>query len=226
MKTKFVLATLLMATFGVAQAFGLPKLGGGGGGGGGDVEGLVKQFNAENEVISALTANSLLFIQAALGDKTEVAAIAEKASSLSKATDPKEKQAIQGTVIKDAGAKVAELMASEKAKERMANLAPELQKKVSKSILNVAIAALKIPEMIDIGKKAIEGVGSNPMMISKIVPIKDGVQLFADVLPKMTDIVKTGFKMLQSVKIDPGSPAKDSKTEEIDASALISQLPS
>ena len=208
-----------MATFGAAHAFGLPKLGGGGGGGG-DTEALVKQFNAENEVISAATANSLLFIQAALGDKTEVAAIAERAASLSKATDAKEKGAVGGTVIKEVGAKVAELMATDKAKERMANLAPEMQKKVAKSILNVAIAALKIPDMIDIGKKAIEGVGNNPMMITKIVPIKDGVALFADALPKMTDIVTTGFKMLQDVKVDPGSPAKESSLEAVDESEL------
>jgi hypothetical protein len=162
-------------------------------------------------VIREATAYSLMQIVAALGDKTQVATIKASTDSLAKTTDAKEKDSIEGTVIKEQTAVAKQLLDSKEGKERMEKLAPEIQKKVANSILSVGIAALKIPGMLETGKKAIEAAASNPMQAAKVLPVKDGVSLFADTLPKMVEIGKVGFQMLSDVKVQAGTPTVEAK---------------
>jgi len=221
MKRKFLTLMLSLGLLGTAQAqFGTlgGMMGGGKSSGGGDVGALVDEFNRDSGLIQTAVANSLTQIIAALGDKEQIAIVKAKNESLSKTTDTKEIGSIQGSVIKEQSAVAQQLLESASAKEKMDKLAPEMQKKVSLSILNVGIAGLKIPPMLDKGKKAIEGVGSNPMMFSKIVPIKDGVSLFSDTLPKMTQIASVGFKLMKDVKVDAGTPTASAKMELVSVS--------
>ena len=217
MKRKFLTLLLTLGVLGSAHAQLGGLLGGArGGGGGGDVGALVDEFNRENVIIRDAVARSLIQIVGALGDKEQIAKVKAVNDSLSKTTDAKEVGSIQGTVIKENAALAQQLTEGAAAKERMEKLSPEMQKKVAQSILNVGIAGLRIPVMLDKGKKAIEGVGSNPMMITRIAPIKDGVSLFGETLPKMTQIANTGFKLLREVKMDPGTPTSSSKTEPVE----------
>lgn len=211
MKRQFLALMLTLGVAGAANAqFG--GLGGlGKSGGGGDVGALIDKFNADNALIREATAYSLLQIVAALGDKTQVATIKASNDSLTKTTDAKEKGSIEGTVIKEQTAVAKQLLESQEGKDRMQKLAPEMQQKVAKSILAVATAALKIPGMLDTGKKAIEGGMSNPLQATKLLPIKDGVTMFAETLPKMVDIGKVGFQMLRDVKVEAGNPSADAK---------------
>jgi hypothetical protein len=175
--------------------------------GGADVGELVTKFNAQNALISSAVANSLEQIIAALGDKTLIATEKEKYEAIQKVTDPQEKAKQEGTLIKEAAGEAQKLLDSKDAQEKMKNLAPQMQQKVAKAIFNVGVAALQVPGMLDTGKKAIEAVGSNPMQISKVIPIKDGVALFADALPKMVQIGSSGVKLLQDVKVKAETPS-------------------
>jgi hypothetical protein len=195
-----------IATNASAQ-FGLPSLGGSKPSGGADVGELVTKFNAQNALISSAVANSLEQIIAALGDKTLIATEKEKYEAIQKVTDPQEKAKQEGTLIKEAAGEAQKLLDSKDAQEKMKNLAPQMQQKVAKAIFNVGVAALQVPGMLDTGKKAIEAVGSNPMQISKVIPIKDGVALFADALPKMVQIGSSGVKLLQDVKVKAETPS-------------------
>lgn len=209
MKRKFLTLILSLGVMGSAHAqFGglLGGLRGGGGGGGGDVGALVEEFNRDSAIIREAVAYSLLQIVGALGDKEQIAVVKTQNESLRKAANPQEAGSIQGTVMKDQSVIARQLLDGDAAKKKMESLSPEMQKKVAQSILAVGIAGLRVPPMLDKGKRAIEGVGSNPMMITKIVPIKDGVALFADSLPRMTQIVTVGLKLMREVKVDPGTP--------------------
>lgn len=217
MKRKFLTLFLTLGVVGSVHAQLGGLLGGArGGSGGGDVGALVDQFNGESVLIREAVSRSLIQIVGALGDKEQIAKVKAVNDSLSKTTDSKEAGSIQGTVIKENAALAQQLTEGAAAKERMEKLSPEIQKKVGQSILNVGIAGLRIPAMLDKGKKAIEGVGSNPMMITRIVPIKEGVSLFGETLPKMIQIASTGFKLMREVKMDPGTPTASSKIEPVE----------
>jgi hypothetical protein len=204
---------LCLASSANAQFGGLGGMLGGGKGGGGDVDAMAEEFNRDASTINEVVTYSLIQIVAALGDKEQIAAVKAVNDNLSKTTDPKEKNSIQGTAVKEQSTIAAELLKSDQAKEKIEKMAPEMQQKVAKSIFAVGVAALRIPLMMDKGKKIIEGVGSNPMNITKALPVKDGMAVFASVLPKLPGIVSTGFKLMRDVKVDPGNPAADSKTE-------------
>lgn len=199
-----------------AQLGGLGGLGGMLGGsrsGGGDVGAMADEFNRDASAINEVVTYSLIQIVAALGDKQQIAAVKAVNDNLAKTTDPKEKGSIQGTAIKEQAAIADELLKSDQAKAKVEKMEPEMQQKVAKSIFAVGVASLRIPVMMDKGRKIIEGVGSNPMNITKAIPVKDGMAVFIAALPKMPSILTTGLKLMRDVKVDPGNPAADSKIE-------------
>jgi hypothetical protein len=212
MKSKVltVMMALVVSTSANAQ-FG--ALGGlmGGGGGGGDVGAQVLVFNQEANLISKTVAFALIQIVGALGDKTKIADIKAVNDSLSKSTDTKEIGAISGSVIKSNFAEADQLLKSADAKAKMENLSPEMQKKVAQSIFAVGVAALQIPGAINRGKNIVQSVGANPMNIVKVLPVKDGLSMYIDVLPKLPTLVTTGMQLMRDVKVEAGNPTADAK---------------
>jgi hypothetical protein len=184
---------------------------GGAKGGGGDVGAQVVVFNEEANLISKTVAFALIQIVGALGDKTKIADIKAVNDSLSKSTDTKEIGAISGSIIKSNYAQADELLKSADAKAKMENLSPEMQKKVAQSIFAVGVAALRIPGAINQGKSIISGVGANPMNIAKVLPVKDGLSMYIDVLPKLPTLVTTGMQLMRDVKVEAGNPTADAK---------------
>jgi hypothetical protein len=214
---KFNLFAVLLAlsiSFSVnAQFGGLGGLVGGAKGGGGDAGAQIDSFNADAQLISTAVGFALLQIQAALGSKESGAAALKVAEEHAKATTPGEKDAIMGRQIKESGAATVELLKAGDAKAKMESLSEDMKKKVAQSILAVAVAGLKAPAMINKGKNVIQSVGSNPMMITKLGSVKDGITLLADALPKLAPIVTTGMQLMRDVKVDPGTPTESSKLE-------------
>jgi hypothetical protein len=213
MKSKVltVMMALVVSTSANAQFGGLGGLMGGGGGGGGDVGAQVLVFNQEANLISKTVAFALIQIVGALGDKTKIADIKAVNDSLSKSTDTKEIGAISGSVIKSNFAEADQLLKSADAKAKMENLSPEMQKKVAQSIFAVGVAALQIPGAINRGKNIVSSVGANPMNIVKVLPVKDGLSMYIDVLPKLPTLVTTGMQLMRDVKVEAGNPTADAK---------------
>lgn len=183
------------------------------GSGGGDVGAMAGEFVKDNEVIREAVSYSLAQIVAALGDKDQIAIIKTRTESLAKTTDAKEAGSIQGQLITEQGAVAQMLLESADGRARMEKLSPEMQIKVSKSILAVGVASLRIPGMLDKGKRVIEGVGMNPLNIAKAAPVKDGLSMFADNAPKIAKIAASGFKLMQDVKVQAPKPTAETKLE-------------
>ena len=218
MKNKVVALMMLMVVATTANAqFGnlvgglLGGAASAGAGGGGDVGVMVEEFNRDANNINEAVTYSLIQIVAALGDKKQIAEVKAVNDSLAKTTDPKEKGSIQGTAIKEQSAVAGELLKSQEAKDKIAKMSPEMQKKVGQSIFAVGVASLQIPIAMARGKNIIEGLGSNPFNITKVLPIKDGLLIFSDVIPKLPTIVTTGYQLMRDVKIEPGNATKESK---------------
>ncbi len=186
----------------------------------GDLTSQIDGFNSESQVISDATVYALLQIQAALGDKQDAAKAKQTAENLSKATDPKEIGSIKGTVIKEQSARSEELLKSAAAKEKMAKLKPEMQKKVADSIFTVGVAALKIPGLLNTGQGIVSSLSTNPMMFTKLVSIKDGIALLGDALPKLGTIASVGVQLMRDVKVDPGNPTAETALK-VDTSVSI-----
>jgi hypothetical protein len=212
MKSKFLALCLALSAMSAAHAQfgGLGALTGGTKSSGADVGPMIEEFNKDSLLMNQSVSSALLQIVAALGDKTDVAKVKAISENLAKTTDVKEQGSISGAYINDGAVKAQELLNSTEAKAKMEKLAPAMQKKVADSIFQVGIAALRIPGLMDKGKKIIDGIGTNPMNVSKIGPIKDGLSMFADAAPKLPAIVSTGFKLMRDVNINPGTPSKDS----------------
>jgi len=213
MKSKLVALMMVLgvATSAHAQFGGLGGMVGGAKSGGGNTDAMVQEFNRDATLINEAVSYSLIQIIAALGTKEQIAAVKVINDNLKKTTDPKEKGSIQGTVLKDKTAEAEELLKNKEAASKIASMAPEMQKKVAQSIFAVGIAALKIPDMVTKGQQIVQGVGANPMNITKVLPVKDGLTVFAAALPKMPTLVSTGLKLMRDAKVDPGTPTKDSK---------------
>lgn len=217
MKRQLSILVLALGLASTAHAqFGGIKLPGLGGGdsasaSSGNIDGMVDDFNKESATINNVVSYATLQIVAALGDKEQIAAVRTVNENLKKTTDPKEKNSIQGTAIKEQSAVAQELLASDQAKAKIEKLTPEMQKKVGQSIFAVAVASLRLPALADKGQKIVSSAGANPLNIMKVVSIKDGISLIATALPKMTTIASTGLKLMRDVKVNPGNPAADSK---------------
>jgi hypothetical protein len=222
-----LVASLGVAFSAQAQLGGFGSMLGGAAGAGastttakGDLTSQIDGFNSESKIISDATVYALLQIQAALGDKQDAAMAKQTADNLSKATDPKEIGSIKGTVIKEQSARSEELLKSAAAKEKMAKLKPEMQKKVAASIFTVGVAALKIPGLLNTGQGIVSGLSTNPMMITKLVSIKDGISLLGDALPKLGTIASVGVQLVRDVKVDPGNPTAETALK-VDTSVSI-----
>ena len=219
MKTKILTLLLAMSacTAANAQFGGLGgSLGGLLGGGSGsassaDTGTMIDQFNKDSDLISGAVSYSLIQIVAALGDKTQITAVKALNDNLANATDPKEQGSIRGTVLKEQSAVAEELLKSKDAKAKMEKLSPEMQKKVSQSLLAVGIASLRLPGLLDKGKGIVTGVGANPMHLGKLPSVQSGLTMLGDAMPKLPTIVSTGFKLMRDVKLDPGTPTADAK---------------
>lgn len=214
MKQKIIaLLMLLGMSMGAQAQFGGlgGKLGLGGGGGGGSDPAAIEKFTADALLINRAVTYSTLQIKAALGDKQNLATVKESIEKMNKATDPQEQNAVMGTIMKTELADSIDLLKSKEGKERMAQLSPDMQKKVAKSLFSVGVAALRVKPMMDNGQKAVQSMASNPAMLAKVGLVKGSLSLLADAAPKLPDLVSTGFAMMKDVKVDPGNPTADAE---------------
>lgn len=177
-----------------------------------DIRAKADKFSADAALVRDAVAWSLIQITAALGDKEQIALAKKAQDSLNATTNPKENAAKTGAVIKDLGATVSLQLKAADTQEKIKKLSPEMQKKVAASLLGVGIAALKVPDLIEQGKGILQGLSSNPVAnMSKIGPLKDGLTMLGQTAPMLPPIVTNGFKMLQAVKVNAGTPTAGAK---------------
>ena len=178
-------------------------------GGAGADPAAIEKFTADAALINKAISYAALQIVAALGDKDKLAIVKESLEKM-KSSDPKDQNAVMGTVFKTDLAASIDLLKSKEGKERMEKLSPDMQKKVAKSIFAVGVAAFRLKPLLDNGQKALQSMGSNPAMLSKIGLVKDSLSLLGNAAPKVPDLVTAGLALMKEVKVDPGNPTADS----------------
>jgi hypothetical protein len=224
MKQKFLVMLMMLGISINAQAQ-LGGLGGmlgliGGGGGGGVDSNAVERFTVDAFLINKSVTYAALQIQAALGDKQKIAALKESIDKMNSSTDPQEQNALMGTIQKSQLAGAIDLLKSTDGKARMEQLSPEMKEKVAKSLFAVGVSALRIKPLMDNGSKMPQAMASNPMLLPKLVLVKESLVLLADAAPKLPDLVSTGFALMKDVKVNPGNPTAESKLE-VDTNIMI-----
>jgi hypothetical protein len=175
----------------------------------GDIGVEVARFNEDTFLIRETVTFALFQIRLALDDKEKIAELKAKSDAIASTTDAKELNSKEGSSIKENSAWLQEQLDSDAAKEKVKQLSPDMKKKVGQAILNVAIAGLKTPDLISRGQNIIKDAGSNPLMLPKVIPVKDGLAMMADFGPKLPVLASSGFKLMKAVKIDPGTPSAD-----------------
>ena len=196
-----------------AQFGGLGGLLGGGssGGGAGDIDGQVKSFVDGSVQINNLVVSYLSAINAAYASDSDAAQIRAKADAYAKATDPKEKDALAAEIVKTQSAKLEELTKSTDAVERTKKLDATKRKQVLDSLVNFGIGALRAVGLTDTGKSIVSSIGSNPMNITKVVPVKDALPLLADAISTSTKVIPGYYKVLRGANIEPPKVTAETK---------------
>ncbi len=217
-KTISLALALALAGVGAAQAQGfgglagkLPGIPGRSAAPAGDVDAQVAAFNEDATEIRAAVFFSVEQILAAVGTKEQIAKVRVNLDASNKVTNPKELGSLQGAVLKTEMQQAQEALNAKDATEKLEKMSPEMRAKVGKSMLALGIAALRMPNTIKTGQGIVQGAAANPMSIPKVIPVKDGLAMFADILPKLPTLVQAGFKMMRDVKMDPGNPSADAK---------------
>jgi len=209
------IATLFLGlTLGVASlnaaAFDLPKVPSAGGGGSsesGDVDAKVKAFTDRSVVTNKLVGLSLLSIERAYATDEERAGLTEKMKALNSATDPKEINAQVTEIQKTDGAKVEELAKAKDAEEKTKKLDAKKQKEVAVGVSNFILAGLQAVKLTQ--------DGSNPMNITKVIPVKDALPILADAASTSTKVMSGFTKVLKGANVQVAPVTAESKPAEV-----------
>ncbi len=215
-KVMILISSMVFAFFVLpaqAQLGGLGGMLGGGsaGGGGGDIDGRVKTFVEGSAQINNLVVTSLSAINAAYASDSDAAQIRAKADAFTKATNPKEKEALAAEIVKTESAKLEELTKSADAVERTKKLDATKRKQVLDSLVNFGIGALQAVTLTDTGKSIISSVGTNPMNVTKVGPVKDALPLLANAISTSTKVIPGYYKVLRGANIEPPKVTADTK---------------
>lgn len=219
---KEIAALFLGLTLGTATlnavAFDLPKVpsaGGGGASDAGDIDSKVKAFTDRSAVTNKLVGLSLLSIERAYATDEERAGLTEKMKALNSATDPKEINAQVTEIQKTDGAKVEELAKAKDAEEKTKKLDAKKQKEVAVGVSNFILAGLQAVKLTQDGQAIVSSVGSNPMNITKVIPVKDALPILADAASTSTKVMSGFTKVLKGANVQVAPVTAESKPAEV-----------
>jgi len=219
---KEITALFLGLTLGAASlnaaAFDLPKLPSAGGGGSeaaGDIDAKVKAFTDRSVVTNKLVGLSLLSIERAYATDEERAGLTEKMKALNSATDPKEINAQVTEIQKTDGAKVEELAKAKDTEEKTKKLDAKKQKEVAVGVGNFILAGLQAIKLTQDGQAIVSSIGSNPMNITKVIPVKDALPILADAASTSTKVMSGFTKVLKGANVQVAPVTAESKPAEV-----------
>lgn len=186
-------------------------LGGSKSSGGGDVGAQVADFLKRSSVLSALSGNALAKINSAFDSEEALARRRKEQEELEKITDPQEKQARAAKIYESESAAAEKLAKSADLQDRMKNLDETKKKRVGEALFNFGIGALQAPGLLQSGQAIMQGVGSNPMNIVKVVPVKDAIPLLTKIGSDAGSTIATFLKVAKGADISVPQAKADSK---------------
>jgi len=184
------------------------------GGGGGDIGAQVADFITRSAVLSVLASNSLAKINAAFGNEEDLARRRKEQEELGKITDPQEKQARAAKIYQSESAEAEKLSKTADLQDKIKNLSDDKKKQIGQALFNFAIGALQAPGLVKSGQAIVQGVSSNPMNITKVVPVKDALPVLGKIGSDASSTIATFLKVAQGADIKVPQATADSKPTE------------
>jgi hypothetical protein len=181
---------------------------------GGDVGAQVVDFMTRSAVVSVLASNSLAKINAAFDSEEALVRRRKEQEELTKITDTNEKQARAAKIYESERAEAEKLSKSADLQERMKNLDADKKKRIGQALFNFAIGALQAPGLVQSGQNIVQGVGANPMNITRVIPVKDALPLLGKVVSDAGSTIATFVKVAQGADISVPQAKADSKPSE------------
>jgi hypothetical protein len=208
------------ATPAFAQFGGLGGMfGGKSSGGGGDVDSQVKAFLDKIIKIEVTVNKALLAITAAYKSDEERAKSEEVLKSLGKQTDPKEAGAKFQEAYSSSEADTKKLSESSDLAERTKNLSAAKQQQVVKGVVNFLLGALQAKDVVPMGQSVLQSVSSNPMAITKVIPIKDAVPRLTSAVSLAATTIPKFVNVLRGANIQVPEVSGSTKEEALDSLA-------
>lgn len=194
----------------------LPKLPGvGEKGGGGNIDADVKNFLDLSINIEKTLLSSSLAIIAAYQSEEERAKSQASYAEVQKTTEAKEAGAKFQAISESNKANMEKLSASSDFAEKTKNLSEAKQKQVAAGVFNFLIGALQAKDLLPTGQSIMQGATSNPMNITKVIPIKDAIPRLSTAMNLASTTIPKFVKVLQGANISiPNATSKSTPAEQ------------
>jgi len=208
-----VLGAALVANVAHAQFGAL--LGGSGDKSSGNLDADVKSFlDLSVNIERTLNAASLAIV-AAFQSEEDRAKSQASLDEMKKTTDPKEAGAKFQAVSESTSAELKKLSASNDLAAKTKNLSAAKQKQVAAGVGNFLIGALQAKDLLPTGQAVMKGASSNPMNISKVIPVKDALPRLANAISLASDTIPQFVKVLQGANISVPTPTATAKPVDL-----------
>ena len=216
-KAAVMAACLMSATAAHAQLGGLGGLMGGnkGAAAGADVSADVSSFIAQSGALSDAASKSVLAINSAFLSETEFAKFRADLDAAAKTTDPKEKLAKQAALYESGSAALTRQLESGDLEAKMKNLDANKKKLIGDSLKNFAIGGLQAVVLTKTGQSIIQKAGTNPMNLTKIVPVKDALPLLGKVAKDSGGVIAGVLKLAKGANIEVPAVKAESKFADV-----------
>ena len=208
-----VLGATMVASAAHAQFGAL--LGGSSDKGSGNIETDVKNFLDLSINIERTLYSASLAIIAAFQNEEERAKSQASLEEIKKSTDPKESGAKFQAVAESTSAQMKKLSASSDLAADVKNLSAAKQKQIAVGVGNFLLGALQAKDLLPSGQAVMKGASSNPMNITKVIPVKDALPRLASAIRLAGDTIPQFVKVLQGANISVPTPTSKSTAEPI-----------
>lgn len=192
-------------------------LGGSGDKASGNIDTDVKSFLDKSISIERTLNSAALAIVAAYANETDRAKMQGSLDEMKKTTDPKEAGAKFQAVSESTSAEMKKLTASADLNTQTQNLSESKKKQIAIGVGNFLFGALQAKDLVPSGQSVIKGASSNPMNITKVLPVKDALPRLANAMSLAADTIPQFVKVLQGANIKVPEVSSSSKTESFDS---------
>lgn len=169
------------------------------GGTGGNVENDIKAFLKTADEAHALTGKSAMVLGQALLTKEEMQLNDEALAAANKITDDKEREAAKAKVEQDLQAQLSKVNYETKASELAKTNDKKKNGLIGASIYNFTLGLLKDKELAGKGSALVSAAASNPMLITKMMPVKDVIASISGQMGNMGKIASGLQKMSSKI---------------------------
>lgn len=214
-KTAIVAACLMLSNAANAQFGGMASMLGGGASASGDIATEVASFMTKTSVLSELTTRSVTSINAAFSTDEEIAAKRAALQAIEQITDPKERGKKMAVMYESEVAEGNRKLSSGEMEKKMGGLDAEKKKQVGGALLNFGIGALQAVDLTRVGQGIVQKTASNPMNISKVIPVKDALPILGKVAGDAGGFVAGVMKLAKGANISVQAVKVDSKPVDV-----------